>query len=69
MDGALVKFNRAASFFKKFDDQETKKNAIEHYLRKIFKDDLVFLQGDAGDSLYVILQRSIGLFKMWTDNC
>ena len=68
MDDAITKFINSLPFFKDFNEHERKKLRSITSFVKFNKDESVFLQGDAGDSLFVILHGKIGLFRIGTVN-
>ena len=69
MDDPISKFINSVPFFKEFSDHEKNKmiNRTKCFV-KFSKDDVVFLQGDPGDSLYLILHGTVGLFRLGTIN-
>ena len=68
MDDSITKFINGLPFFKVFNEHEKKKLRDITSFVKFNKDESVFLQGDAGDSLFVILHGKIGLFRIGTVN-
>ena len=64
MDDSISKFVNAIPFFKEFNEHEKNKMiSRSNCFVKFVKDELVFSQGDAGDSLYVVLHGIIGLYR------
>ena len=66
-ENSITKFINSIPFFKEFTDAEKKKlinraNCFEKYI----KEDLVFKQGDPGDTLFLVLQGKIALFRLGT---
>ena len=68
MDDAITKFIDSLPFFRVFNEHEKKKLRSITSFVKFNKDECVFLQGDTGDSLFVILHGKIGLFRVGTVN-
>ena len=63
----ITKFVNTVPFFKDFTDAEKEKlinraDCFEQYS----KEDLVFKQGDSGDTLFLVLQGKIALFRLGT---
>ena len=69
MDDPISKFINSVPFFKDFSEHEKNKmvNRTKCFV-KFSKDDVVFSQGDPGDSLYLVLHGTIGLFRLGTIN-
>ena len=68
MEDSIDKFINSLSFFKEFNQHERKKlRSISNFV-KFNKDDLIFSQGDSGDSLFVVLHGKIGLFRIGAVN-
>jgi len=66
-EDSITKFINSIPFFKEFTDAEKEKlisraNCFEKYS----KEDLVFKQGDPGDTLFLVLQGKIALFRLGT---
>jgi len=66
-EDSITKFINSIPFFKEFTDVEKEKlisraNCFEKYS----KEDLVFKQGDPGDTLFLVLQGKIALFRLGT---
>ena len=68
MDDAITKFINGLPFFKEFNDHEKKKLRSIASFVKFNKDELIFSQGDTGDSLFVVLHGKIGLSRVGTVN-
>ena len=67
VEDSITKFINSIPFFKEFTDVEKEKlisraNCFEKYS----KEDLVFKQGDPGDTLFLVLQGKIALFRLGT---
>ncbi|SVE57068.1 uncharacterized protein METZ01_LOCUS509922, partial [marine metagenome] len=67
VENSITKFINSIPFFKEFTDAEKEKlinraNCFEKYS----KEDLVFKQGDPGDTLFLVLQGKIALFRLGT---
>ena len=63
----ITKFVDTVPFFKEFTDVEKEKlisraNCFEKYS----KEDVVFMQGDVGDTLFLVLQGKVALFRLGT---
>ena len=69
MDDPITKFVNSVSFFKDFSEHEKNKmiNRANCFV-KFSKDDVIFSQGDPGDSLYLVLHGKVGLFRIGTIN-
>ena len=67
VEDSITKFVNTVSFFKGFSDVEKEKliNRTECF-EKYSKGDLVFKQGDPGNTLFLVLQGKIGLFRLGT---
>ena len=66
-EDSITKFINSILFFKEFTDAEKEKlisraDCFEQYS----KEDLVFKQGDPGDTLFLVLQGKIALFRLGT---
>ena len=66
-EDSITKFINSIPFFKEFTDAEKEKlisraNCFEKYS----KEDLVFKQGDSGDTLFLVLQGNVALFRLGT---
>ena len=67
VENSITKFINSIPFFKEFTDAEKEKlinraDCFEQYS----KEDLVFKQGDSGDTLFLVLQGKIALFRLGT---
>ena len=67
VEDSITQFVNTVSFFKGFSDAEKEKlinraDCFEQYSKK----DLVFKQGDSGDTLFLVLQGNIALFRLGT---
>ena len=67
VEDSITKFINSILFFKEFTDAEKEKlinraNCFEKYS----KEDLVFKQGDPGNTLFLVLQGNIALFRLGT---
>ena len=61
----ITRFVSSISFFKDFKDHERQKLISRaDCFAKYSKDDLIFQQGSPGDSLYLVLQGTVGLFRL-----
>ena len=67
VEDGIAKFINSISFFKGFTDAEKEKliNRADCF-EKYRKEDLVFKQGDIGDTLFLVLQGKINLFRLGT---
>ena len=66
-EDSITKFVNTVPFFKEFSEVEKEKlinraNCFEKYK----KGDVVFTQGDPGDTLFLVLQGNIALFRLGT---
>ena len=68
MDDSIDKFINTLVFFKSFNEHERKKLRSITSFVKFGINEMVFSQGDAGDSLYVVLHGKVGLFRLGTVN-
>ena len=67
VEDSITKFINAVSFFKDFTDTEKEKlinraNCFEKYS----KEDVIFRQGDIGNTLFLVLQGKVALFRLGT---
>ena len=65
VEDSITKFVNTVPFFKGFSDAEKEKlinraDCFEQYSKK----DLVFKQGDSGDTLFLVLQGNVALFRL-----
>jgi len=67
VEDSITKFVNTVPFFKDFTDSEKEKliNRADCF-EKYSKEDLVFKQGDPGDTLFLVLQGKIDLFRLGT---
>ncbi len=68
-EDSISKFIGSIQFFKCFKDSEkqqmvSRTNCFEKYS----KEEIIFKQGDSGDTLYLVLQGKVGLFRLGTVN-
>ena len=64
---SITKFVNTVPFFKEFSDVEKEKLiSREDCFEKYNKGDVVFKQGDQGNSLFLVLQGHITLFRLGT---
>ena len=66
-EDSITKFINSIPFFKEFTDVEKEKlisraNCFEKYSKEV----LVFKQGDPGDTLFLVLQGKVALFRLGT---
>ena len=67
VEDSITKFINTIPFFKDFNDAEKEKLISRaDCFEKYNKEDLIFKQGDPGDTLFLVLQGKIGLFKLGT---
>ena len=66
-EDSITKFINSISFFKEFTDAEKVKliNRADCF-EKYGKEDVIFKQGDPGNTLYLVLQGKIALFRLGT---
>ena len=67
VEDSIAKFINSISFFKGFTDAEKEKlinraDCFERYK----KEDVIFKQGNIGDTLFLVLQGKINLFRLGT---
>ena len=67
VEDSITKFINTIRFFKDFTDSEKEKlinraDCFERYN----KEDVIFKQGDIGDTLFLVLQGKINLFRLGT---
>ena len=66
-EDSITKFVNTVSFFKEFTDVEKEKLiSREDCFEKYNKGDVVFKQGDPGNTLFLVLQGNIALFRLGT---
>lgn len=67
VEDSIIKFVNTVPFFKGFSDVEKEKLiSRENCFEKYNKGDLVFKQGDPGNTLFLVLQGNITLFRLGT---
>ena len=67
VEDSITKFVNSVPFFKEFSDVEKEKLiSREDCFEKYNKGDVVFKQGDPGDTLFLVLQGNIALFRLGT---
>ena len=66
-EDSITKFINTISFFKDFSDAEKEKLiSREDCFEQYNKGDVVFKQGDPGNTLFLVLQGNIALFRLGT---
>ena len=66
-EDSITKFVNTVPFFKEFSDVEKEKLiSREDCFEKYNKGDVVFKQGDPGNTLFLVLQGNIALFRLGT---
>ena len=67
VEDSITKFINTIRFFKDFTDAEKEKliNRADCF-EKYSKEDLVFKQGDPGNTLFLVLQGKVALFRLGT---
>ena len=67
VEDGITKFVNSVPFFKAFSDVEKAKLISRgDCFEKYSKEDVVFKQGDPGNTLYLVLQGNIALFRLGT---
>ena len=67
VEDSITKFVNTVLFFKEFSDVEKEKLiSREDCFEKYNKGDVVFKQGDPGNTLFLVLQGNITLFRLGT---
>ena len=67
VEDSITKFVNTVPFFKEFSDVEKEKLISRaDCFEKYSKEDLVFKQGDPGNTLFLVLQGKIALFRLGT---
>ena len=67
VEDSITKFINTIPFFKDFNDAEKEKLISRaDCFEKYNKEEVVFRQGDPGDTLFLVLQGKIGLFRLGT---
>ena len=66
-EDSITKFVNTIPFFKEFSEVEKEKLiSREDCFEKYKKGDVVFKQGDPGNTLFLVLQGNITLFRLGT---
>jgi len=66
-EDSITKFVNSVTFFKGFSDAEKEKLIVRaDCFEKYNNDDVIFKQGDIGDTLFLVLQGKINLFRLGT---
>jgi len=67
VEDTITKFVNTVPFFKGFSDAEKEKLISRaDCFEKYNKEDVIFKQGDIGDTLFLVLQGKIALFRLGT---
>ena len=67
VEDSITKFVNTVSFFKGFSDAEKEKLIVRaDCFEKYRQEDVIFKQGDIGDTLFLVLQGQIVLFRLGT---
>ena len=67
VEDSITKFVNTVPFFKEFTDVEKQKLISRaDCFEKYSKEDLVFKQGDPGNTLFLVLQGEVALFRLGT---
>ena len=67
VEDSITKFVNTVSFFKGFSDAEKEKLIIRADCFEKYKNgDVIFKQGDIGDTLFLVLQGEVVLFRLGT---
>ena len=67
VEDSITKFINAVSFFKDFSDAEKEKLISRaDCFEKYNKEDIIFRQGDIGNTLFLVLQGKVALFRLGT---
>ena len=67
VEDTIAKFINTVLFFKDFSDTEKEKLIIRaDCFEKYDQEDVIFKQGDIGDTLFLVLQGKINLFRLGT---
>ena len=67
VEDSITKFINTVSFFKDFTDAEKEKLISRaDCFEKYSKEDVIFKQGDPGDTLFLMLQGKVALFRLGT---
>ena len=66
-EDSITKFVNTVPFFKGFSDAEKEKLIVRaDCFEKYNNDDVIFKQGDIGDTLFLVLQGKVNLFRLGT---
>ena len=66
-EDSITKFVNSVTFFKGFSDAEKEKLIVRaECFEKYRQEDVIFKQGDIGDTLFLVLQGKINLFRLGT---
>ena len=66
-EDSITKFVNSVTFFKGFSDAEKEKLIVRaDCFEKYNNDDVIFKQGDIGDTLFLVLQGKVNLFRLGT---
>ena len=66
-EDSIIKFINTVPFFNVFTDVEKQKLISRaDCFEKYGKEDVIFKQGDSGETLYLMLQGRVGLFRLGT---
>ena len=66
-EDSITKFINSVTFFKGFSDSEKEKLIVRaDCFEKYNNDDVIFKQGEIGDTLFLVLQGTIDLFRLGT---
>ena len=67
VEDSITKFVNTVPFFKGFSDAEKEKLIVRaDCFEKYNNDDVIFKQGDIGDTLFLVLQGKVNLFRLGT---
>jgi len=66
-EDSITKFVNSVTFFKGFSDAEKEKLIVrEECFEKYRQEDVIFKQGDIGDTLFLVLQGKVALTRLGT---
>ena len=69
VEDSITKFINTVQFFKGFsEDQKKRLISRENCFESYEKEGIIFKQGDPGDTLYLVLQGEVGLFRLGAIN-
>ena len=67
VEDSITKFVNTVPFFKGFSDAEKEKLIVRaDCFEKYNNDDVIFKQGEIGDTLFLVLQGKVNLFRLGT---